>query len=124
MGYVHCNGDVYGIVPNRCILTSLICNLPLINLLYTQKITVHVTSRQRSGAPVTGVFGSFRIFKNQKNVLYRLKVPSHTGAFENLMTYMTIGHDEKRISRTKNYDYDVKFLPGNEYSLSLTREDP
>ena len=75
MAYYRFNGVKYGVCSHRPIWKSLLVSIPIINLLYTKKIRVSLTSRSKRGEPITGVHGDFRIFRWQKTVKYRFMVP-------------------------------------------------
>ena len=76
MAYYCYMGVKYGVCSHRPIWKSLLVSIPIINLLYTKKIRVSLTSRNKRKEPVTGVFGDFRIFRWQKTVKYRFMVPN------------------------------------------------
>lgn len=112
MGYIKYNGLKYGICPyKRSFWTSLILNLPVINLLYSKKIKMNLTSRQRDGAPVTGVFSYFRIFKNQDFIKFRFMVPK---VFERVMVTIDDMNDHQ-IGKHRNLPDENKYFPGKEY---------
>lgn len=75
MAYYRFKGVKYGVCSHRPIWKSILVSLPIINLLYTKKIRVSLTSRLREGTPMIGINGQFRIFRWQKTVKFRFMVP-------------------------------------------------
>ena len=98
MAYYRFKGVKYGVCSHRPIWKSLIVSIPIINLLYTKKIRVSLTSRSKRGEPITGVHGDFRIFRWQKTVKYRFMVPDTFSnvlvLVENKAESVTYGSDQ------------------------------
>lgn len=74
MAYYRFKGVKYGVCPRRSIWKSLLVSIPIINLLYTKKIKVSLTSRRKEGTPMVGITGQFRIFRWQRQVKFRFIV--------------------------------------------------
>ena len=121
MAYYHFKGVKYGVCPRRSIWKSLLVNIPIINLLYSKKIKVSLTSRTKEGLPMIGTNGQFRIFRWQKTVHYRFMPPD---TFTNVYIRVT---DPSENVKYVTYDCGTSklFNIGHEYraSMSLTGGD-
>ena len=107
MAYYRFNGVKYGVCSHRPIWKSILVSLPIINLLYTKKIRVSLTSRNKYGSPLTGIHGDFRIFRWQKTVKFRFMVPE---TFHRVLFRVT------NMNETETYCSDG---PGGPYSVGL-----
>lgn len=112
MGYIRCNGWVYGVKPCRLFWESILLHLPIINLLYTKKISLHLTSRQKGGAPICGIFSSFRIFRNQACIAFKFRVPECP--YTNV--YVTVQDRDGNILAHRNLPSTNIYYVGLEYS--------
>jgi hypothetical protein len=75
MAYHSFKGVKYGVCSHRPIWKSLLVSIPIINLFYTKKIKVSLTSRRKEGTPMIGITGQFRIFRWHRQVKFRFIVP-------------------------------------------------
>lgn len=110
MAYYSHKGVKYGVCPHRSIWKSLFVSIPIINLLYTKKIKVSLTSRLKEGTPMIGITGQFRIFRWQRQVKFRFIVPER-------LTYVWMrvtNPNDSIIYRTGPLDKD-SYEAGHEY---------
>lgn len=109
MSYISYNGVKYGVCPCRPILKSLVLNLPLVNLIYSRKIRVSLISRLDNHAPVTGIHGDFRIFRDQKKINFRFMVPER---FNNILVKISDVHEEhgRFTELAGHYNTHVEYL--------------
>lgn len=121
MGYLKYDGKRYGIKLRRSFLSSLIANLPIINLLYTIKIEIHVVSVTDGGAPMYGHFACFRIFKNQKDILFNF-IPRETMCNVYKYADKIVSKDES-VHIAAAWARHVLYTGGEEVQASFVRED-
>ena len=117
IGYLHHDelGTKYGILPVRPLgfLGSILVNIPLLNLLYTKKIGVEITSRF-GVQPAYGIFNKFRIFRNTKTLKFKAKVYE---TFHNILVVIDTSKSESWFSPAS---FDGKELyPWHEYHFRV-----
>ena len=112
-------GAEYGILPIRPLglLDSILVNIPLLNLLYTKKIRVEITSRI-GAQPVHGIFNRFRIFRNTKSLRFKAKVYK---TFHNILVWIDISKSESWCS-SATFD-GTELYPGHEYRFKINISD-
>ena len=105
----------YGILPVRPfgLLGSILVNIPLLNLLYTKKIRVEITSRL-GVQPVHGIFSRFRIFRNTRTLKFRAKVYE---TFHNILVVINTSKSESWFSPA-SFD-GTELYPGHEYHFKV-----
>ena len=114
MGYICCNGKIYGIVPKRNIIHSILLNIPLINLLYTTKIKVRLTSRLDYGAPIIALESKYlRIYRWQSSLIINFILPE---TFKNVL--LTIDN-RNCYDKCRELGKDLVYLEGKEYPICL-----
>lgn len=70
-------GNLYGVVPNRGIIESILLMIPLIRNLYARKVQLCVTAIDKRG-PIIGTFRFIWVFRMQKLVSFRFRIPVHS----------------------------------------------
>lgn len=105
----------YGILPVRPLgfLGSILVNIPLLNLLYTKKIQVEITSRF-GVRPTYGIFTRFRVFRNTKTLKFRAKVYK---TFHNIIVMVTTSNSESWLSPAAFDGSDLR--SGHEYHFKV-----
>lgn len=120
MGYIHCDGKTYGIIPKRNIIDSILINLPIINRLYTKKIEIHLTSRLDSGAPVCGIHNSVRIYSWQYKLMINFMVPEvFTNVLLNIYNKGNVYEPRECYDKCRELGKDIVYESGIEYSVCL-----
>ena len=120
MGYIHCDGMKYGIIPKRNIIDSILINLPIINRLYTKKIEIHLTSRLDSGTPVCGTFRCLRIYSWQNKLMINFMVPEvFTNVLLNIYNKNIVYEPRECYDKCRELGKDLVYKPGIEYSMCL-----
>lgn len=99
-------GATYGIRINDSILSKLIRNLPIINLLYTKKVELCVVRRTDQGGPIEGIFHYTRLPRWwMKEVPLRFALPEHC---KNILVYIEdCSSKHKRIAEQASKDRDI-----------------
>lgn len=105
----------YGILPVRPLgfLGSILVNIPLLNLLYTKKIRVEITSRF-GVQPTYGIVTRFRVFRNTKTLRFRAKVYQ---TFHNIIVMINTSNSESWLSPVSFDGTDLH--PGHEYHFKV-----
>lgn len=105
----------YGILPVRPLgfLGSILVNIPFLNLLYTKKIQVEITSRM-GPQPVRGIFNKFRIFRNTRTLKFKAKVYE---TFHNILVVIDTSKSESWLSPASFDGTDL--YPGHEYHFKV-----
>ena len=113
-------GTEYGVLPVRPLglLESILVNIPLLNLLYTKKIRVEITSRF-GAQPVHGMFNRFRIFRNTKTLKFKAKVYE---TFHNIIVVIDTSKSESWFSPA-SFDGKELYL-GHEYHFKVNFNNP
>ena len=117
MSYYHDEelGTEYGVLPVRPLglLGSILVNIPLLNLLYTKKVSVEINSRFET-QPIHGMFNRFRVFRNTKTLKFKAKVYE---TFHNIIVVIDTSNFE---SWNSPESFDGKELyPGHEYLFKV-----
>ena len=120
MGYIHCDGMKYGIIPKRNIIDSILLNIPIINRLYTKKIEIQLTNRLDSGAPVCGIFSCVRIYSWQYKLMINFMVPEvFTNVLLNIYNKGDVYEPRACYDKCRELGKDTVYEPGIEYSMCL-----
>jgi len=112
-------GTEYGVLPVRPLglLGSILVNIPLLNLLYTKKVSVEIVSRIRTrigSLPGRGMFNTFRVFRNTKTLKFKARVYE---TFHNIIIVIDTSNFE---SWTSPASFDGEELyPGHEYVFTV-----
>lgn len=108
-------GTEYGILPVRPLgfIGSILVNIPLLNLLYTKKIRVEITSRF-GVLPAHGIFKRFRIFRGTKTLKFKARV---YGTFHNILVVINTSNSESWFSPA-SFDGE-ELYPGHEYHFKV-----
>ena len=92
MSLYKCSEGIYGIVSTMPWWYKLLCNIPLINRLYTKEFSINITSRTKEGTPILGIFESFRLFWFANGTVFTKKFEGKF-VFYARMTNLHLSHE-------------------------------
>lgn len=111
-------GKDYGIILKRGYLETILTNIPLINLLYTEKIRLDVVGWRKG--PCCGIWKNFRVLKwvKKRTIKFLYALPdTFPEARVFIQNYGEVYHNSGHISSAEWHSGEFSYTFTNRFSL-------